>query len=79
MDAIAFPSKRHGLQRRLHYDLPARPRSSWLVDEVLTALPRGWHGVPTALLLERRVTAYVLSMSKETPTLDVLGVPTAFD
>ena len=64
MDAVGTPWKRHGLPRRLHYDLAARTRSSRRVDEVLTALPRRPNGVPTALLLDRRVMAFVLSMSK---------------
>ena len=62
--AIASPWKRHWLPRRLQYNLTARLRSSWRVDKFLTALPRHAHCVPTALLLERRVTAFVLSMSK---------------
>ena len=28
MDAVGTPWKRHGLPRRLHYDLTARPRDS---------------------------------------------------
>ena len=44
MDAVGTPWKRHGLPRRLHYDLRARPRSPRRVDEVLTALPRRPHG-----------------------------------
>ena len=64
MDTIGTPWKRNELPRRLHYDLTARPRSSWRVDEVRIALPRRPHGVPTAPLLERRVTVFVLSMSK---------------
>ena len=59
MDAVASPRKRHGLPRSLHSGLTARPRSSWRVYEFLTALPRRLSGVPTALLLERRVTAFV--------------------
>ena len=52
MDAVsvASPCKRHGLPRRLYYDLTARPRSSWRVDKVLIALLWGSHGVPTTLL-----------------------------
>ena len=69
MDAVGTPWKRHGLPRRLHYDLTARPRSPRRVDEVLTALPRRPHGVPTELLLERRVMAFVLSMSKRNADL----------
>ena len=64
MDAVASPWKRHGLLRRLPYDLTARPRSSCPVDECLTSLSWRPHGVRSALLLERRVTAFVLSMSK---------------
>ena len=64
MEAAGTPWKRNGLPRRLHYVLTARPLSSRCVDEVLTALPRRPHCVPTVLLLERRVMAFVLSMSK---------------
>ena len=65
MDAVASPWKRYGLRRRLHYDLTARQRSSWCVDEFITALPRRPHGVPMALLLERRVTAFVKPLSHQ--------------
>ena len=65
--AVRSKCKRRGSPWRFH-GVPTASmefsRRSRRVDEVFTALPRRPHGVPAALLLERRVMAFVLSMSK---------------